>query len=125
MSKIICAKIDFAFIDEVEKTDCQKIPKLKDGKDWKKINVIENPVYRFDIKQNDPGPTKEETVSAKARHNNLIQPLIDLCGFHVILRLYTDDDSTFFVGSPDYPATIEVASDRIFDNFTFKAVSPG
>jgi len=123
MSKIVCDIIEYVFIEDFEKLDCHKMPVLKDGKYWKRINAIEKPIYQSNIKQTDAGHINEETVSVKARHNNLIQPLIDLCGFHVLLRMYTDDH-TFFVGSPDYPAAIELTSDRIFDNFTFKAVSP-
>ena len=123
MKRIVCNSVDFVFVNEIESINGQGIPVLKSG-EWKKISNVEKPVYQSAVKQNDAGPTNEETVTVEARHNNLMQTLIDLCGFHVVLRMYTDDDETFFVGTIDYPAILEFTSDKIFDNFSFKAVSP-
>jgi hypothetical protein len=96
---------------------------LKEDAEWKKIEVIEKPVYRSEIKQNDAGPTDEKTVSAKTDFNVLDNFLIEKIAFHVVLRM-TTDDHTFYVGSPAYPCTIERTSDEVELSFSFKSVSP-
>ena len=123
MSKIICNTIDFVFRNEIEVMNEGEIPVLKDGKAWKKINAFEKPVYQSNIKQFDAGPTDEETVTVHARHNNIMELLITCCGFYTILRMSTDE-KTFYVGNIEYPCLLEIISDKVFDNFTFKAVSP-
>jgi hypothetical protein len=98
-------------------------PVLIDTAGWKKIDVNEKPTYQSGIKQNDAGPTNEETVSVKAKRNNLTELLIEYCGFYTVLRMSTDE-KIFYVGNIDYPCQMEITSDRIFDNYSFKAVSP-
>ena len=98
-------------------------PVLKDGIAWKKIDVFEKPVYQSNFKQNDAGPTNEETVTVKARRNNLSELLIQYCGFYTILRMSTDEGQ-FYIGTLDYPCSLEFISDKVFDNYSFKAVSP-
>jgi hypothetical protein len=123
MSKIVCNTADFVFLNEIDRMNPGNDPVLKDGKAWKKIDVIEKPVYQSSIKQNDAGPINEETASMKAKRNNLMEILIQHCGFHIILRMSTDD-KIFYVGNLEYPCELEFTSDKIFDNYSFKAVSP-
>ena len=123
MNKIICNSVDFVFRNEIKTMKPGEAPVLIDTALWKKINVTEQPVYQSSVKQSDAGPTNEETVTARARHNNIVSMLIEYCGFYVVLRLSTDE-KTFYTGTIDYPCTIEYTSDQIFDNYTFKAISP-
>jgi hypothetical protein len=123
MNRTVCNTVDFVFRDEIAGMNPDEAPVLKDGKSWKKINVTEKPVYQSSIKQSDAGPTCEETVSAKARVNNLMELLREYCGFHMVLRMRTDE-KTFYVGSPEYPCMLEYTCDKVFGNYSFKAVSP-
>ena len=123
MSRIICNSVEFVFRDEIETRNHGEVPILKDGKEWKKIIGIEKPVYQCVVKQNDAGPTDEETVTVKANHNNITELLLQYCGFYTVLRMSTDKE-TFYVGDIEYPCYLEFTSDKIFDNYTFKAVSP-
>ncbi|GHT63818.1 hypothetical protein FACS189451_10970 [Bacteroidia bacterium] len=123
MNRIVCNAIDFVFRDEIDRMNPGEDPVLKSGKNWKKINSTEKPIYQSSIKQNDAGPTNEETVSTKARRNNLMELLRDYWGFHTVLRMSTDE-KIFYVGSLEYPCTLEYTSDKVFDNYSFKAVSP-
>ena len=102
MNKIICNSAEFVFIDEIALMVPGSNPVLTEGKGWKKIDVIDKPVYQSNVKQNEAGPTNEETVSVKSKHNNLTEILIRYCGFHTVLRMSTDDN-IFYVGNPEYP----------------------
>jgi len=123
MNKIICNSVEFVFRTEIEKMKQGTIPVLKDSGIWKKIDVIEKPVYQSIIKQNDAGPTNEETVTVKAKHNNLTELLIKYCGFYTVLRMSTNK-GILHVGNIKYPCSMEFTSDKEFDNYSFKAVSP-
>ena len=123
MSKIVCNTVDFVFKNEIMTMNNNETPVLINAAGWKKIEVVEKPVYQSNVKQNDAGPTNEETVTVKARRNNLTELLIQYCGFHTVLRMSTDKE-TFYVGSIDYPCTLEFTNDKIFDNYSFKAISP-
>jgi hypothetical protein len=114
--------MDFVFVDEIESMSPAVGVVLKEDAEWKKINVIEKPVYRSEIKQNDAGPTDEKTVSAKTDFT-VSDVLIEKIAFHVILRMAADDH-TFYVGSPDYPCTVERTSDEVEVSLSFKSVSP-
>ena len=94
---------------------------LNPDAEWKNLNATEKPVYRSEIKQADPGPTNEETVTATTR-NDSAAILKQYSNFPVILRLKTDS-STFFVGTIRYPAITEISSDETYDNYTFKSKS--
>jgi hypothetical protein len=122
MSKIVCNFIDFVFTNELEEMNQGQIPVLKTGKSWKRIDAVEKPVYQSTVKQNDAGPTNEETVSVKARRSNLTEILIQYCGFHTILRMGVDDER-FYVGNLSYPCILEYTSDKVFDHYSFKAIS--
>jgi len=123
MNRIVCNTIDFVFTDEIVSMDTTGVPVLKPDKGWKRINIIEQPIYQSSIKQNDAGPTNEETVSAKGRKNNITELLIQYCGFHTVLRMSTDEE-VFYVGNLEYPCTMEYTGDKIFDNYSFKAIAP-
>jgi len=120
MSKIVCNSVEFVLKVEIDKMNPGEAPILKDGKEWKKINVAEKPVYQSNIKQNDAGPTNEETVIVKLKHNEKTESLPYL---YTILRMSTDKE-VFYIGNLEYPCSFEKTSDKIFDNYTFKAVSP-
>jgi hypothetical protein len=115
--------MDFVFVDEIESMSLAVGVVLKENAEWKKINMIEKPVYRSEIKQNDAGPTDEKTVSSKTDFTVLDDVLIEKIAFHVILRMVADDH-TFYVGSPDYPCTVERTSDEVEVSLSFKSVSP-
>ncbi|MDR0681747.1 MAG: hypothetical protein LBG15_07870 [Dysgonamonadaceae bacterium] len=122
MSKIICDAVDFVFIHEINDMNPEGVPILEEGKSWKKIIPVEKPVYQSVIKQNDAGPTNEETITVKARCSNLTGLLVKYCGFHLILRISTDE-KIFYVGTLEYPCIMEYTCDKVFDNFTFRAIS--
>jgi hypothetical protein len=120
MNKVICHSIEFVFLHEIE-TAASGVMLLKADRKWKKLEVTEKPVYGSEIKQNDAGPTNEETVSAKTKYDAL-SPLKKFAAYPAMLRMKTDTE-TFFVGSLQYPATIEYTTDKVFDTYSFKAVS--
>jgi len=123
MSKIICNRVDFVFVSEIQTMDSAHVPVLKEGTLWKPINGIEKPVYQSNVKQQDAGSVNEETLSVKSRRNNLTELLISFCGFYTVLRIGSDA-GLFYAGSPDYPCILEYASDGVFDSFLFHAASP-
>ena len=123
MSKIICNSVEFIFKNEILSMKHGEEPVLIDFGEWEKIDTAERPVYQSSVKQNDAGPTNEETVTVKANHNNINELLMKYCGFYTVLRMNTDKE-TFYVGNLEYPCKMEFTSDKIFDNYTFKAVSP-
>ena len=122
MSKIICNSIDFIFITEIQLMIPEKVTLTPSG-EWKKLNVSEKPVYRSEIKQAAAGPIKEESVTAitKSDSDALLK---QFSNFPVVLRMKTDD-STFFVGSQQYPVLTEVSDDKVNDNYSFKCKSEG
>jgi hypothetical protein len=68
-----------------------------------------------------PGPVKEETVMAVTKSDP--DALLKQFGnFPVVLRMKTDN-STFFVGSQQYPVVTEVSDDKVNDNYSFKCKS--
>ena len=123
MSNIVCNFVEFVFLHEIETMEKGSEPVLKLSVEWKNIIASEKPVYVSSIKQSDAGPTNEETVSVKARKNNLTKLLIKYCGFHTVLRMTTDRE-IFYVGNLEYPCQMELTDDKVFDNFSFRAVSP-
>lgn len=123
MNKIVCSSIDFVFLSEVNTMNEGEDPILNENGIWKKIDVFEKPVYQSNVKQNDAGPTNEETVSVEARRNNLTELLIKKCGFYTILRMRTDNE-VFYVGNVNYPCKFEFTSDKVFDTYSFRAISP-
>jgi hypothetical protein len=122
MSKIICNSIDFIFLTEIQLMIPGKVTLTPSG-EWKKLNVSEKPVYRSEIKQAAAGPTKEESITAvtKSDPDALLK---QFSNFPVVLRMKTDD-STFFVGSQQYPVLTEVSDDKVNDNYSFKCKSEG
>jgi len=127
MSRIICSSLEFVFTNEVKSINEENIPVLNDGIEWKKVNTEEKLVYQSNIKQNDAGPTNEETVSVSIREktyiDSIIKLLIEYCGFYTILRLRTDD-KIFYVGSLEYPCVMEHTSNKVISNISFRAISP-
>jgi len=123
MSKTVCNSVEFVFISEVVTMNPAQVPVLKDGKYWKAIHAVEKPVYRSNVTQSDAGAVNEETVSVKARRNSLAGLLIERCGFYTVLRMSTDE-GIFYAGNLEYPCTLEYTSDKVFDSYSFKAVSP-
>ena len=121
MNKVICNSVDFVPVTEVESMTPTKVI-LIPGAEWRRLEATEKPVYGSDIKHKDPGPVNEETVSLQTRCN-AAPPLRTHIAFHFILRLQTDTE-TFLVGTPSYPARLEIASDRLFDRLSFTATSP-
>lgn len=120
MAKIICNSIDFVFVTEIGLMVPGKVT-LKIGYEWKKINVSEKPVYRSEISGAAPGPVKEETITAVTK----LDPdalLKQFSNFPVVLRMKTDN-STFFVGSKQYPVLVEISDDKVNDNYSFKCKS--
>ena len=123
MNTIICNSVEFVFRDEFESMNPGEAPVLKHFGLWKKMDVAERPVYQSNVKQNDAGATNEETVTVKANCNYITEYLRQYCAFYVILKMSTDNE-TFYAGNFNYPCALEFTSDKIFDNYTFKAVSP-
>ena len=126
MSKIICNSVEFVLRTEIKSMIPGEAPVLNDYIEWNKINAIEKPVYQSSVKQNDAGPANEETVTVKIRHtgtDTIIKMLIDYVSYYFVLRMSTDE-KTFYIGNLEYPCQIEYTSDKIFDTYTFKAVSP-
>ena len=120
MSKIICNSIDFVFVDEIDTLFSNQV-NLKTGYEWKQLSVRERPVYRSEIRRNDAGPTKEETVTVVTRYDS-DAILKKYSSYPVILRMKTDSD-TFYVGTQQYPVITEVSDDKINDNYSFRAKS--
>jgi hypothetical protein len=121
MNKVICNSVDFVLQNEIESMTQTEVILLPDA-EWRRLEATEKPVYGSEIKQEDAGPANEETVSLQTRYN--IAPLLrSHIAFHFVLRLQTDTE-TFYVGTPTYPARLEITSDRLFDNLSFTALSP-
>lgn len=120
MSKLICNSIDFVFVSEIELIVPEKVT-LKTGYEWKKLSVSEKPVYRSEISAADAGPIKEETITAITKSDS-DAVLKQFSNFPIVLRMKTDD-STFFVGSEQYPVITEVSDDKVNDNYSFKCKS--
>lgn len=120
MSKIICNSIAFVFLSEVQRMTPAGIT-LKPGYVWKELQVTEKPVYRSEINQVNPGPVKEETVTAITKYDSKAI-LKDFSNFPILLRMKTDKE-TFFVGSEQYPVLTEINDDHIYDNYSFKCKS--
>lgn len=108
MNKVICNSIDFRFVD---------VP------DWVKLETEEKPVYRSEIKQEDAGALKTETITAVTKYDSAVI-LKEKVRYPVILRMKTND-STFLVGTPQYPVIAEVSDDKIFDTYSFTCKSEG
>jgi hypothetical protein len=123
MSKIVCNSVDFVFVNEVDSVNPKGIPILKDGKEWNRIDTSEKLIYQSSVKQNDAGPTNEETVSFKTRHNDLAELLMQCIVSHALLRIKTDN-KIFYMGTLEYPCSVEYTTDRIFATYSFKALSP-
>jgi hypothetical protein len=120
MSKIICNSIDFVFVSEIGLMVPGKVT-LKTGYEWKKLNASEKPVYRSQISQAEPGPVKEETVTAVTR-SDPEAILKQFSNYPVVLRMKTDNQA-FFVGNQQYPVITEVTDDKVNDNYSFKCKS--
>jgi len=123
MRKIICNSVDFVFRNEISAMHPGAAPVLKDTAEWKKIEVMEKPVYQSSIKQNDAGATQEETVTFQSKPNDFTFLLFQCSMFYTVLRMSTDE-GIFYVGNIDYPCFLEITGDGIFDNYSFKALSP-
>jgi hypothetical protein len=122
MNKIICNTVDFILSNEIERMTGTNVV-LVDGAVWHRLEATEKPVYSSDIRRQDAGPTNEETVSVQTRCD--AAPILRThAAFYYVLRLQTDTE-TFYAGTPAFPATVEITSDRLFDNISFKAVSCG
>ena len=121
MKKIICNSIEFVFVSEIQYKINGKFI-LKSGREWEKLDVTEKPVYSSETKQANPGPVKEETVTAITRYDE-DAILKTHSNFPIILRMKTIADDTFYVGSILYPIITEVSCDKIFDTYTFKSKS--
>jgi hypothetical protein len=120
MNRIICHWVEYVFSDEIEsmtETDAVLIP----GAAWRRLDATEKPVYGSDVKRQDAGHDNEETVSVQLRYDPQSE-LRRYVAFYYVLRLQTDT-GTFCCGTPEYPATLEIISDRVFDNCSFRAVS--
>jgi hypothetical protein len=117
MSKIVCNSIEFIFVTEIQLMIPEQITLTPSG-EWKNLNVSEKPVYRSEIKQAAAGPTKEESVTAvtKSDPDALLK---QFSNFPIVLRMKTNN-STFFVGSQQYPVLTEVSEDKVNDNYSFK-----
>ena len=120
MNKIISNSVEYVFLYEIEGISGGEIL-LRPDRSWRKLAVSEKPVYRSEVRQSDAGPLNEETVTAKVRHDPL-HPLRKFAAYPLLLRMHTDSE-TFPVGSPQYPAAVEAGGDRIYDTFSFRAVS--
>jgi hypothetical protein len=121
MNKVICNTVDFVLSNEIESMTATEVV-LIDGAAWHRLDATEKPVYGSEIRRRDAGPTNEETVSVQTRYD--AAPLLRThAAFYFVLRLQTDTE-TFHVGTPAFPATVEITSDRLFDNISFRAVSP-
>jgi len=120
MNKIICNSIDFVFAYEIDVIFFNQV-NLKPGHEWTQMPVREKPIYRSEIKRNDAGPTKEETVTAVTRYD-ADAILKKYSSYPVVLRMKTDT-TTFYVGSQQYPAITEVSDDKIHDNYSFRTKS--
>ena len=124
MNTIICNSVEIVLKDEILYLVYPgQMPVLKDGVVWKKIDVAERPVYLLNVKQTDSGPTNEETVTVKANQNEITEYLHQYCAFYMVLKMSTDN-GIFYIGTFDYPCVMEFTSDKIYDSYTFKAVSP-
>jgi hypothetical protein len=121
MNKIICNTVDFILSTDVESMTASGVT-LVPSAVWHRMETTEKPVYGSDIRRQDAGPANEETVSLQARFDSA--PILRThAAFRYILRLQTDA-ATFYVGTPAYPATVEITTDRLFDRISFRAISP-
>ena len=123
MNKIICNSVELVFKSDVLSMDPGEAPVLEDEMEWLFVDIAERPVYQSSVKQNDAGPTNEETVTVKVNHSRFTSVIRQFNMFYMILRMKTNAE-TFYVGNLEYPCYLEFTSDKIYDTFTFKAISP-
>ena len=121
MEEIIYEEINFIFTNEIKSFDNGKDPVLKEGCEWKKIEIIKNPKYISRITQHDAGPINTEMVSAVTEYdpNSILRKHL---GFHVILQLKSEID-IFFVGSLQNPANYQIQPSSEEDTYIFIAKS--
>ncbi len=120
MNKILCNSVEYVFLREVNSFE-NGIPVLNTGVSWKKLQVLEKPVYSTSIEQSDAGVSNKESISAVTRYNQE-EPLLKYSQLYVILRLKTDQE-TFIVGSENYPVLAEIDSDKIESMYHFSRTS--
>ncbi len=117
MNKIICTSIEFVFLKEIKLFIPGQKVILQPGYEFRKLPVIEKPVYRSEIKPAFAGPVNNETISAVTKYDEH-SLLRKFSIYPIVLRLKTDKE-IFYMGSPDYPVSLELSSDKIFDTYTF------
>lgn len=120
MNRIICKRLEIILSSGVDGIFKDKIF-LKKDKGFVSLPV-ERIEYTGQSSSSDAGSVLNETVTAKVRYaENLL--FLGTALKNYVLRLHTDNTS-FYVGSPDYPAVLAYSSDKIYVNLTFKAVKP-
>jgi hypothetical protein len=121
MNRIICHWVEYVFSFEIESMSGTGVV-LKPGVSWRRLEATEKPVYVSGLKRREAGPDLEETVSVQT-HYDPGSELRRYAAFYYVLRLRTDT-GTFYCGTPAYPSTLEITTDRVFDSCSFRALSP-
>jgi hypothetical protein len=120
MNKIICKRLEIILSSNVDGIFKDKTF-LKKNREFISLPV-EKIEYSGQSSSSDAGNVLNETVTAKIRYaENLL--FLNTALKNYVLRLHTDNTS-FYVGSPDYPAVLAYNSNKIYVNLTFKAVKP-
>lgn len=121
MNKIICNSIEFVFLSEIKLFVPGQQVVLNPGLEFKKLPVTEKPVYRSDIKTPSAGAVNDEIITAVTKYDehSLLRKFIS---YPIILRMKTDKGN-FYVGSQNYPVSVELSSNKIFDTYTFTCKS--
>lgn len=109
---ILHSEIEGIFKDKIQ---------LKRNKSF--LNLpLEDIEYSSQSQPTDAGNIMTETVTAKVRYNQDLEFLKTALSSYV-LRLQTNN-TTFIVGSPQYPANLTYRHNNIYINLTFKATKP-
>jgi hypothetical protein len=120
MSKIICNQVDFVFRYEIESFDNGTVI-LKSTGGWKTFALTKKAAYRSETSQNDPGPTRRETLSVQTKRNPACV-LHFFSNFPIVIRLHTDEN-VFYMGSLRFPVITEINTDEIVDDYSFECES--
>jgi len=118
MVEIICNRMKFIHIDDIESMNSDSIIFMPD-KDLINLMPESEIIYQQSSQNNNPGVLYTETVSLDVRYNDNLffikNPLI-----YYVLKLYTPD-SDFIVGSKDYPAILTYSGNRNIVSLSFRA----
>lgn len=119
MSKIVCNRVKIAHVSDFEDSETGELI-FKSGKSFTELLPIVSASYNFENSVEDAGILSKETVTV-ILNSTIAAPYFNNLS-NYILQLYTDD-STFQVGSLNYPAVKTITSSKVRATFKFECSS--